>query len=90
MHEFPADIYQTVLIPQPSEDPDDPVNWSSFKKHMILIVVGIGAFCGDFSSAASLACIGLQATEWNMTPNHVNYAGNLNVIMLWVILISIR
>lgn len=27
---------QTVLIPQPSDDPDDPLNWSWAKKHMVL------------------------------------------------------
>jgi hypothetical protein len=27
---------QTVLIPQPSDDPDDPLNWSFGKKHMVL------------------------------------------------------
>lgn len=30
---------QTVLIPQPSEDPNDPLNWSQTKKNVILLVV---------------------------------------------------
>ncbi|KIW83165.1 hypothetical protein Z517_02409 [Fonsecaea pedrosoi CBS 271.37] len=75
---------QTVLIPQPSDDPDDPLNWSSFKKHMILICVAFGAFAGDFGSGAGVGTIVVQGIEWNMSPVVVNYAGNLNVIMCGV------
>ena len=49
---------------------------------MILLIVSIAAFCGDFGSGAGIPCIVVQGVEWNMTPNQVNYAGNLNVIML--------
>lgn len=30
----------TVLIPQPSDDPRDPLNWSPWKKSSILIMLG--------------------------------------------------
>lgn len=74
----------TVLQPQPSDDPNDPLNWSSFKKHMILFIVALSAFCGDFGSGAGIPCILLQGKEWNMSPDKVNYAGNLNVIFLGI------
>ncbi|RFU27083.1 hypothetical protein B7463_g9248, partial [Scytalidium lignicola] len=32
-----------VLNPQPSEDPNDPLNWSRFKKEMVLIILCFGA-----------------------------------------------
>ncbi|OCT53129.1 hypothetical protein CLCR_09908 [Cladophialophora carrionii] len=31
-----------VLSPQPSEDPNDPLNWSSVKKHIVLSVIFFG------------------------------------------------
>lgn len=31
-----------VLAPQPSEDPNDPLNWSSLKKHIVLAVIFFG------------------------------------------------
>lgn len=31
-----------VLAPQPSEDPNDPLNWSSVKKHFVLSVIFFG------------------------------------------------
>ena len=73
-----------MLIPQPSEDPNDPLNWSSFKKHMILFIVALSAFLGDFGSGAGIPCIIPQAVEWESTPDKINYAGNLNVLMLGI------
>lgn len=42
---------KTVLIPQPSDDPQDPLNWSTWKKTMILYIVALTAFTGDYGSA---------------------------------------
>lgn len=37
---------RTVLIPQPSDDPDDPLNWSFTKKHMVLASMVFAALVG--------------------------------------------
>ena len=42
---------RTVLIPQPSDDPEDPLNWSTWKKTMILYIIALTAFTGDYGSA---------------------------------------
>ncbi|ORY78923.1 major facilitator superfamily domain-containing protein [Leucosporidium creatinivorum] len=72
----------TVLLPQPSDDPNDPLNWSSTKKHTILLILAFAAFCGDFQSGAGIPLLSSQAAEWGMTLNDVNKAGNLNVLLL--------
>lgn len=41
----------TVLIPQPSTDPNDPLNWSQSKKNTILLIVSATAFLADFGSS---------------------------------------
>lgn len=51
---------------------------------MILVIVALGAFCGDFGSGAGISTIGLQGEEWDMSPNKVTYAGNLNVVILGI------
>src|ERR1700712_2796553 len=38
---------RTVLIPQPSADRNDPLNWSKTTKHIILFVVAATAFLPD-------------------------------------------
>lgn len=42
---------QTVLIPQPSSDVNDPLNWSQSKKMIILLVMSATAFLPDFGSS---------------------------------------
>lgn len=42
---------RTILIPQPSEDPNDPLNWTWFKKHLFLIIIGATSFLPDYGSA---------------------------------------
>lgn len=42
---------RTILIPQPSDDPRDPLNWSWWKKHVTLIVISMTAFLPGYGSA---------------------------------------
>ncbi|BCS26716.1 putative MFS transporter [Aspergillus puulaauensis] len=73
---------KTVLIPQPSESPNDPLNWSSFRKHLILIVISAAAFLPDYGSATGAVTLIPQATAWNMTQDYVNHSQVGNVFML--------
>lgn len=41
----------TQLIPQPSDNPQDPLNWSWSKKHIILLVLSATAFLPDYGAA---------------------------------------
>jgi hypothetical protein len=41
----------TILLPQPSDDKNDPLNWSWTKKHTILIIISMTAFLPDYGSA---------------------------------------
>jgi hypothetical protein len=40
-----------ILDPQPSSDPNDPLNWSWAKKHLFLIIVACTAFLPDYGSS---------------------------------------
>jgi MFS family permease len=71
-------------VPQPSDDPNDPLNWPSWKKHTLLILVAFAGWNADFCSGVGIPALGLQAVEWGMTPNGVNEAGNLGVLMLGI------
>ena len=55
-----------VLVPQPSEDPNDPLNWSSVKKLTIVTIIGFGA-CLYASTLGPLLNAGLFviALEFN-------------------------
>ncbi len=51
----------TRLIPQPSDDPNDPLNWSWGTKHLVLFIVSITAFLPDYGSATGAVTLLLQA-----------------------------
>ena len=42
---------RTLLDPQPTDDTNDPLNWSQSKKMTILLVVSATAFLADFGSS---------------------------------------
>ena len=41
----------TILVPKPSDDPYDPLNWSRFRKNLLLGIIAATAFLPDFMSA---------------------------------------
>ncbi len=49
------------LIPQPSDDPNDPLNWSWGAKHLMLFIVSLTAFLPDFGSAIGAVTLLPQA-----------------------------
>lgn len=56
-----AEDGHTRLIPQPSEDPNDPLNWSKRRKHIYLFIISFIAFLPDFGSATGAVTLLPQA-----------------------------
>ena len=63
-----------VLIPQPTDDPEDPLNWPEWKKHLILLVIAVTGCTADYSAATGASALLPQAEEWHISPNIVNRA----------------
>ncbi|KAK9427719.1 major facilitator superfamily domain-containing protein [Lipomyces doorenjongii] len=72
----------TVLIPQPSDDPEDPLNWSRYKKHLFLFIIAASAFLPDYGSAVGAVTLLPQAQIWGLSPDTVNHSAVGNVFML--------
>ncbi|OJD35361.1 mfs transporter [Diplodia corticola] len=56
-----------VLIPQPSADPDDPLNWSWKKKHFVFTALMLPSFLSDFSVTYGAVIFEKQAQTWDMS-----------------------
>jgi hypothetical protein len=65
---------QTVLIPQPSDDPDDPLNWSWGKKHAVFLSLLPGCLLTDFVITWGTTMFELQAMDWKMTVPNVAHS----------------
>ncbi|KAF2429212.1 MFS general substrate transporter [Tothia fuscella] len=57
----------TVLIPQPSDDPHDPLNWSWMKKHTVFLTLLPGCFLTDWVITWGSVLFEQQAPGWHMT-----------------------
>jgi len=51
----------TALIPQPSDSPDDPLNWSPAKKAVTLAIIGYIAFLPDYTAGTGIVTLIPQA-----------------------------
>ncbi|KAL8998443.1 MAG: hypothetical protein Q9169_002480 [Polycauliona sp. 2 TL-2023] len=73
---------QTVLIPQPSDDPNDPLNWNQARKHVVLAVIIACTFLPDYGSATGAITLIPQGAEYGITPDKVNHSQSGNQFMV--------
>ncbi|KAL8874295.1 MAG: hypothetical protein Q9174_000335, partial [Haloplaca sp. 1 TL-2023] len=71
-----------VLIPQPLETSDDPLNWNARKKWIIVAVIAYIAALADYTGGTAIITVIPQSTEWHLAPAAVQRAvvGNLFTI----------
>ncbi|KAL2062478.1 hypothetical protein VTL71DRAFT_6744 [Oculimacula yallundae] len=60
--------YGQALFPVPAEDPNDPLQWPTYKKNMILIVCSLYSFLGNSALVGPSVYIGIYSQEFNITP----------------------
>ncbi|KAJ5811432.1 major facilitator superfamily domain-containing protein [Penicillium riverlandense] len=56
------------LVPQPSSDPLDPLNWTTWRKLSVLICMSLYAGIGNFTSASIASAFPLYATPLAFNP----------------------
>ncbi|KAL2826890.1 major facilitator superfamily domain-containing protein [Aspergillus cavernicola] len=59
---------ELILIPQPSSDPCDPLNWPTWRKAVVLVCMSVYAFIGNFTSASISSAFPLYATPLAFSP----------------------
>lgn len=63
-----------VLVPQPTDDPRDPLNWSQRKKYLILAILCLAGFASNVSALANQLALGVQAKVYHKTLVETSYA----------------
>lgn len=72
---------KTLLIPQPSDEPADPLNWSWSKKHMILLSLGCSALLADWGMTWGTTMFEVQAAQWKMSVPDVSNSLSPGIFM---------
>ncbi|KAJ2986814.1 hypothetical protein NUW58_g4851 [Xylaria curta] len=64
--------YGQALFPVPAEDPNDPLQWSNFKKTMILIICSFYSFLANAALIGPSPYIDLWAQEFDISPTQAS------------------
>jgi len=64
----------TSLIPQPTDDINDPLNWSSSKKHSVLLALASASLLSDFGMTWGTTLFENQSTTWHMSITDVSHS----------------
>lgn len=77
---------EIVLVPQPSDDPADPLNWGMGKKIFILGLISLSSFIGVAQALANQSGFFIQAEVYHKTPVQMSYSvGFLMQLHTWTI-----
>ncbi|KAF7310193.1 Efflux pump rdc3 [Mycena indigotica] len=73
----------TILWPQPTNDPEDPQNWTERRKTTQLVIITLASCIPDFVGSIGVATVFALADEYDTTPNHVNeLSANWSIFLL--------
>ncbi|EPT04671.1 hypothetical protein FOMPIDRAFT_110013 [Fomitopsis schrenkii] len=80
-----------VLWPQPTDDPEDPQNWTMARKNFQLFIITLAAFVPDFDSGIGVASIYGLARQFNSTTGQINdLTSNWSIFLLaWGCIFSV-
>ncbi|KAL0958247.1 hypothetical protein HGRIS_000401 [Hohenbuehelia grisea] len=72
-----------VLWPQPTDDPEDPQNWTNRRKALQLFIITIAAIVPDFDSGIGIAAIFALAEQYHTNPGVINnLTSNWSIFLL--------
>lgn len=60
-------VYGQALYPVPSEDPNDPLQWSKSKKMMILIICSLYSFLGNSALVGPSVYLEIYSEEFGIS-----------------------
>lgn len=85
---------QIVLVPQPSDSPNDPYNWSRWKKELFTVVIAYGCGCvgGALKSSFSIRraddCSCWTTTHSSIPTSSRGVRGTTAALHAWVSIFS--
>ncbi|KAJ6527777.1 major facilitator superfamily domain-containing protein [Mycena capillaripes] len=73
------DHHGLPLIPQPSDDPEDPLNWSRGQKYIIVAIASLVAFLGGFALASSNPAYAQIGLALDVSAIEASYIGTIGI-----------
>ncbi|KAF8589747.1 MFS multidrug transporter [Ramaria rubella] len=83
-HELYLRHGRSTLEPTPSDSPNDPLNWPSWRKNTLLLIVAIHTMQGPFSAAITIPAFMDLSKEFRVDLNTAAYLTSVPIIFLGV------
>ncbi|PCH01397.1 Major facilitator superfamily domain, general substrate transporter [Penicillium occitanis (nom. inval.)] len=77
-------VNELVLIPQPTQDPNDPLNWTTFEKYSSYLTVCFFTVLATFNSSNFTVAIVPLSKEFHESTTRAGYLVCFNVLLLGV------
>ncbi|KAL9049415.1 MAG: hypothetical protein Q9162_007225 [Coniocarpon cinnabarinum] len=68
-----------VLVPQPTDDPKDPLNWSALRKNITFAIISFNAFVSLVSAFSFTSGLVVEAKVFHVTSQQMSYAVSANL-----------
>lgn len=74
-----VDSNQIILIPTPTDDPNDPLNWSkAYRWYIAVLVCAAMFFCNFLAAGPSIVIVDLTATFFGPPPTNPNFVSDIS------------
>lgn len=71
-----------ILSPEPSSDPDDPLNWSTLRKFRSFFVVNLYSFMVAVVSLSTAVTYGALIAEFHTTASYLNVGSAVSILFI--------
>jgi hypothetical protein len=71
-----------ILSPEPSSDPDDPLNWSTLRKFRSFFVVNLYSFMVAVVSLSTAVTYGALIAEFHTTASYLNVGTAVSILFI--------
>ena len=75
-------VLERLLVPRPTNDPKDPLTWSSRRKHTAFVIVSFFVFLSNYSTASLSPALVPLIKDFNTTGTKVSYLNTFNILFL--------
>ncbi|CRG86660.1 putative transporter C1529,01 [Talaromyces islandicus] len=72
---------EVILVPRPSDDSRDPLNWGQAKKYIVLSILTLAAFTGHALALANQLGLIAQANLYHKSLTEISYTGVVIVLV---------
>ena len=77
-------VLERLLIPRPTDDPKDPLTWSTWRKHSAFCIIFHFLFLSNYSTSSLPPALVLITKDFNITQTQASYLNTFNILFLGI------